>query len=90
MTQEKQYNRPIDQDNALLVEYIKDLNAVQINMTNAQATLTNDKNLLANLQKTGTDFCKLGMTVLRSNAGKNVTVTATEILHNAGKDTVKT
>lgn len=90
LAQEKQNNLPMNQDNALLAEYTKDLNTAQTNVTKAQATLTNDKNLLASLQKTGTDFVKLGMTVSRSNAGKNVTVTATEILHNAGKDTVKT
>lgn len=90
LAQEKQNNLPTDQDNALLAEYTKDLNTAQTNMTQAQATLTNDKNLLASLQKTGTDFVKLGMTVSRSNAGKNVTVTAIETIHNSGKDTVKT
>lgn len=90
LAQEKQNNLPTDQDNALLAEYTKDLNTAQTNVIKAQATLTNNKNLLASLQKIGTDFVKLGMTVSRSNAGKNVTVTETEILHNAGKDTVKT
>ena len=90
LVQEKQNNLPTDQDSTLLSEYTKDLNAAQTNAIKAQATLTNDKNLLASLQKTGTDFVKLAMKVSRINAGKNVTVTATETIHSAGKDTVKT